>query len=287
MATMHAQSQSPFFRLPGEIREKIQRLCIMCREDIDFENLSPTEYPEVLFRPSSHETPSLPAIMSTCKKMHSEMSPFAFTELIVHEQHHLNSRISLICHGHLRWERILRISLIVGSAHRDMTSPLWSRFLGDILKRSCNIEHLDLELNKNEFRQELEEAIAMEERAQRDGSLNGENAELTSEAYSQPSWLEGISRQSSLRRVCFDGGVPTVWLERLCLLSAGRIRVFNDGVRFREAEKPRARTLNGEAGDLMSARTDLHSASTVERPANVVPTSLGFQLLVEPAVRFD
>ncbi|CRK13329.1 hypothetical protein BN1723_009971 [Verticillium longisporum] len=173
MATVHAQSQSPFFRLPGEIREKIQRLCIMCREGIDFEHLSPTEYPEVLFRSSSHETPSLPAVMSTCKKMHSEMSPFVFTELIVHEQHHLNSRISLICHGHLRWERILRISLIVGNAHRDMISPLWSRFLGDILKRSCNIEHLDLALNRNEFRQEIEEAIAIEEQARRDAVLAG------------------------------------------------------------------------------------------------------------------
>ncbi|KAF3347083.1 hypothetical protein VdG2_04825 [Verticillium dahliae VDG2] len=178
MATVHAQSQSPFFRLPGEIREQIQRLCIMCRDDIDFENLSPTEYPEVLFRSSSHETPSLPAVMSTCKKMHSEMSPFAFTELVVHEQHHLNSRISLICHGHLRWERILRISLIVGNAHRDMVSPLWSRFLGHILKRSCNIEHLDLEFNKNEFRQELEEARLIEERPSAWLKLVFDNAEL-------------------------------------------------------------------------------------------------------------
>ncbi|KAG7124247.1 hypothetical protein HYQ44_002090 [Verticillium longisporum] len=287
MATVHAQSQSPFFRLPGEIREQIQRLCNMCRDDIDFENLSPTEYPEVLFRSSSHETPSLPAVMSTCKKMHSEMSPFAFTELVVHEQYHLNSRISLICHGHLRWERILRISLIVGNAHRDMVSPLWSRFLGNILKRSCNIEHLDLEFNKNEFRQELEEARLIEERARRDGSSNDEIAGLTSEAYSQPSWLEGISRQPSLRRVCFEGAVPTVWLEKLCLLSAGRIRVFTDGVRFREAEKPRARTLNDEAGDFMPERSNLHSANTVEGPEDLVSTRTGFQLLVEPAVRFD
>ncbi|KAM0268691.1 hypothetical protein ACHAQH_009939 [Verticillium albo-atrum] len=129
MAPVHPQTQSPFFSLPGEIREKIQRLCVLPKDDLDLRNSITATHPEVLFRSSSRNTLPLPQVMSTCKKMHMEMSSFAFSELIIHETKGLSGNINLLCHGNLRWERLRCVTLIATNASIDFITPTWKPFL--------------------------------------------------------------------------------------------------------------------------------------------------------------
>ncbi|KAM0328732.1 hypothetical protein ACHAQA_005145 [Verticillium albo-atrum] len=203
--------------------------------------------------------------MSTCKKMYTEMSPFAFTEVIVFETTGgFSSRTGLICHGHLRCERLRRITMIIALEDIGAGSSSWSHYFIDLLRRSYNVEHLDIQFYKNEFQKEVERAVAEAKKRQEDGEADSDD-ELFLEFHAQPKWLQEIALQPSVRRVCFDGNVPTLWLENLRKLSEGRIQVFSDGIRFRE-QNPVSRNASANDGN--------------EPPPQ-------FQITYEPASRFD
>ncbi|KAK7417475.1 hypothetical protein QQX98_004595 [Neonectria punicea] len=276
MANMHPQTESPFFRLPGEIRERIQRFALV-RDKDELAIAATTKYPEILFR--GRESP-LPNVMQTCKKMYTEMSLFAFSEIIVLQtaRAFTSPRTGIICHGHLRFERLRRVSLIFGINETNLIFPSWADFLSGLFKHSPGIEHLDFEFCENGVREEVEsELSAAEERRQMGKEDEGDAFIL--KHYPQPEWVEEMARQPSLRKANFEGGIPEIWLESLRRESQGRIQVFSDGVRFREKQ---------EVPTKMRDANDEQDGSTNPRGQdNPGSQDVQFRVVYEPASRFD
>lgn len=280
MVAMHPQTESLFFRLPAEIREKIQRFALAPPDENDLLMTEITQYPEVLFR--TYEQP-LPPVMCTCKKMYMEMSPVAFSEIIVHESTKgSGTRTGIKCHGTLRFERLRRVSMVVAVENPDFISPSWELFLSNLLKRSPNVDHLDIEFHKNEFREKVERELPAAETRRQNGEEELRDSFILKH-YAWPNWLEEVARQPSLRWVSFEGNVPEVWLERLRQESKGRIQVFSDGVRFREKEDETTRRMHAN-DEQVEAFAEMENASvrTVGHDGSTSPHGHGDHGLQTP-----
>lgn len=237
MANVHPQASSPLFRMPTEIRERIQRFALT-ENDLSTAT-RPVEFPDSVFRTYSDP---LPSIMCTCKRMYLEMRPFAFTEIVVHHTPwdivSGHSRTGVLSRGNLRFERVRRMSLVVDRATPDFFQPSWHGFLVAMFSRCPDMDSLDIDFgDDNGFRDEVEAKLppAMERR-QRGEERPGDEHVL--DLYAMPPWLGDVARQPSLRRVCFEGNVPVVWLQKLRENSGGRIQIISDGIRFRERQVP-------------------------------------------------
>jgi hypothetical protein len=237
MTDIHPQDESPLFRLPSEIRERIQRLALTAN-DLSTA-VRPAEFREAVFRVHGGDN-TLPLVMCTCKRMYLEVRPFAFTEMIVHykAQPEMPPVIGVLLHGNLRHERIRRISMVSDDPTGvNFLDPKWYSFLRPLLVRCTEVEHLDFEFGENVFRKEVEDTLGPSE----ERTLQGEGTpydETVMRNFPLPQWLQDVARNPSLRRVCFEGDMPPVWLENLRKQSEGRIQVFSDGVRFKEREAP-------------------------------------------------
>lgn len=289
-------NESPFFRLPAEIREKILRFSLTPDED-DFMIKDTAQYPQILFR--TYASP-LPAAMRTCKRMYMEMGPWALTEIIIRESMEGSSiRTGVRCHGNLRFERLRRVSMVVAAENSDFISPSWSPFLLGVLKYSPDVDSLDIEFHKNEFRKEVEaELSAADER--RHTSEERERDSFILKYYAQPDWLEKLARQPSLRQISFEGNVPEIWLDRLRRESHGRIQVFSDGVRFREKEEETFRDYasdeneqDTQEGESVKMKTGSMCSTVQSRSTDLQNQGVSgfqavqFQVSYVPASRYD
>ncbi|KAH6684846.1 hypothetical protein F5X68DRAFT_210275 [Plectosphaerella plurivora] len=250
MADIHPQTSSPFFQLPAEIREKIQRYTLT--ENNLLTATRPAEFREAIFRINGAD--SLPAIMATCKKMYLEMRAFAFTEMVVlftSISIDIMPRIGVLSHGNLRHERIRRISFVVHNPPRrreffdtpnmqGVVSPKWAYFLHSLLIRCTEVDRLDFEFGEdNVFREELEAMLADSKEKLANGTGEALD-EVAVRLFSMPNWVKEVAENPSLRRVYFEGNVAPIWLESLRRTSEGRIQVFRNGVRVKEEEVPLA-----------------------------------------------
>lgn len=238
MTDIHPQDASPLFRLPTEIRERIQRF-VLTANDLS-SAVRPTEFREAVFRVHGGDD-TLPLVMCTCKRMYLEMRPFAFTEIIVcyNVRPMLHPQLGILFHGNLRHERIRRISMVSDNpTGRGILDPYWYYFLGPLLVRCTEVEHLDFEFHReNTIRKEIEGLLGSLEESMLRGEVKPYE-DMVGGRYHLPRWLQDVARNPSVRRVCFEGNFPPVWLENLRKQSEGRIQVFSDGVRYKEREVP-------------------------------------------------
>lgn len=285
--TMHPQNESPLFQLPAELRESVQRFSLLPRSRDESKLLEEARFTDVVFR--TGERP-VPALMRTCKKMYREMSPFAFTEIIVHiSPYNHGTSHRLLSHGNLRFERLRHISVIYSREDSPYaTNFSVCRFLPNLLNHCPEVSRLDIEFHDCEFHLMEEAILAAEERRRSEPGFR------FMEYHAKPLWLKGIIQQPNLRLVSFEGDVPDFWLKTLRRESKGRIQVLNNGVRFKDEQQEshtRDELAHGELdGDTLvdpsEAKSD-ESAHSLARGGAAGLEDIQFQVVYEPASRFD
>lgn len=213
---MHDQLNSPFFAVPGEIREGIYGFYLAFQdEDFHFSRL-----PSNAFLSKEPYSRPLPALMISCKRTYREM------QAAVHEEAVLRAyrtgdrkRLGFAVHGTLRIPRLRKMVFQV--VMEGVNWGWWLRFFGSVMETA----------------QELRELVVSWKLRKSHGPWNGGQSVSPSKQFmarleekAEARFVEAIvlgssNATSKLQTVTVHGDVPAHWCEQLQKALGGRTRV--------------------------------------------------------------
>ncbi|KAI0891130.1 hypothetical protein F4806DRAFT_483690 [Annulohypoxylon nitens] len=132
------QSQSPLFRLPREVRDKIWDFYLSF-DHVDFRN---TLRPQIVYLDDLPYSQPLPSLMYTCKSLYRELSPIVHHEAVLRVEipGGNDRRIGFAVRGSLKFDRLSKLYLLITTEHPNWNS--WLSFFQEVVKRAQNIETL-------------------------------------------------------------------------------------------------------------------------------------------------
>ncbi|KAI1173795.1 hypothetical protein F4777DRAFT_421871 [Nemania sp. FL0916] len=205
------QAASPFFSLPGEIRERIYDFYLTHSHSSFGDTLRPYQKyleTEPSFSDSSSDAASassysrpLPALMLTCKQAYQEMRSAVHEQAILRVEMPGGSqerRIGFAVHGTLVLARLRKLTLLVPSQVAYWNA--WLDFFGDVLKQTQGLRVLVVDWSPR-------------------GLVSGRKSKpgLAGLAFmkKEEAFLEMIESLPELHTLVVHGDIPAMWIERL------------------------------------------------------------------------
>lgn len=199
--TTNAQSSSPFFSIPGEIRKAIYAYYLT----FHYRDFEISSRPCYMFRGEPAFSKPLPALMLSCKRAYHEMRPTVHEEAVMIAcKFDGGQRIGFAVHGNLRIPRLRRLVFLVAMEHASWNT--WMGLLGQVTGRAEGLRELVVDWEP------------------RWATLSGGVRNLgQQESRKVKRFLQAIAGAPALEAVRIHGDIPPDWLDELKVMIANRL----------------------------------------------------------------
>lgn len=198
MAVADQQLDSRLFRLPLEIRNRIYDFCLV----LDHSDFGYTKRSLHVYFESGEYSKPLPPVMLACKRAYQEM------RMQVHHESMLrvyipeySPSIGFAVHGILRYERLLKLYLLVSMEH-----PYWNRwlhFFEEVANRTSRLRELVIDWEPRQLRLSGSQAVLHEKK--------------------ENHFLQIVGGLKELGMIRLHGDIPPHWTKKLEEMTTARI----------------------------------------------------------------
>ncbi|KAI1399040.1 hypothetical protein F4819DRAFT_434487 [Hypoxylon fuscum] len=184
------QPQSPLFSLAPEVRERIYEFYLA----FDHSDFGDALRPQLVYIDATYQT-AVPNLMLTCKSLYQELAPMVHGQAVIRmlSRGWTDRQIGIAVHGTLRFDRLEKLWLLVGTEYPNWNS--WLSFFEMVIERVKNLKTLVIDWGPRPVHSV--------------GWVARVDTKKTDEFFSTIASLENI------RVIQIYGNIPDGWMSRL------------------------------------------------------------------------